>query len=235
MTTEPPLLARHLGCGDGLCLSGGAIELAKEFGSIRFASWYGHVPTFQEIFKDHPEVEVVSVQNEYDMFSKQRSMILTGRYKKPYDYWTIGPGEKVWRNSGAFDQQFYAEIGVPLQKKWDSFPWKYEGEPVKYDKPYIYVHDDASRGYIMDLDRIGRHWTQDMMVTPDRELRHPLTWWAPFMMGAHEIHTINTCSLWLADLIDLPEQQRKYFHRYAKQPWEPSDNPTLRHNWIILD
>jgi hypothetical protein len=230
---EHPLLARHLGCGDGLMLAGAAIELAKEYGGIRFPAWPGHYPTFKVLFADHAEVEVVSVKNAHEMFAHQKLMILTGIYKLPIEYWK-GGAEAHWRNWKQFDQMIYDELGVPLEKKWDSFPWSFDGEPSVDESTYIFVHDDSSRGYAMNLDRIGRHWTQDKMASPDRSFDYPITWWAKVIFGASEVHVINSAFLWLCDLLPLPEQQRKIFHRYAR-PYNTCDIPTLRHQWTILD
>lgn len=231
--SEPPLLIRHLGCGDGLMLAGGAVELAKEFGEIRFPVWHGHMPTFQELCKGEPRITLVPVKNEHEMFAHQRSMILTGYYKQSPDYWTIGPGEKAWRSSEPFDQMAYREIGVPLEKKWESFPWKCDVEPL-YIKPFIFVHDDAARGFIIQPTRIDSQWTQDKMCCPGNDLSTSITKWAELILSAHEVHCINSAFLWFCDLLPLPEQQRKYFHMYAR-PYNVCDIPTLRHQWKILD
>lgn len=235
MMIEPPLLARHLGCGDGLYMAGGVVELAKEFGGIRFPCWPGHLTTFREIFKSVPEVQIVLVDDEYQMFRLQRNMILTGIYKYPFSYWKqAGGNHQEWYDGDPSDVAIYRQMGVPLEKKWDSFPWKYEGPEPSYEKPYIFVHDDASRGYTMDLDRIGRHWTQDMMIAPDRNFTYPLTWYAHFLMGAHEIHAINSCIMWFCEFLPLPTQQRRFLHRYAR-PYRNCDCYQYRHHWIILD
>jgi hypothetical protein len=234
--TEPPLLARHLGCGDGLMLAGGAVELAKEFVGLRFPAWTGHVPTFTEIFKDHPEIEIVPVKDENDMMSKQRNMILTGVYKRPYDFWKgQEPFNHPWKDGEPFDEMFYREIGVPIEKKWDSFPWRYEVGPVAYKSPYIFVHDDASRGFVIRTDRIGNpQWDQNMMVCPDREFGLPITSYAASLIYAHEIHVINSAFMWFCEFLPLPPKQRKFIHRYAR-PWRNCDQYKHRHNWIILD
>lgn len=231
---EPPLVAWHLGCGDGLMAAGGIVELAKEFGGIRFPRYYRHVPSFREIFKNNPEIEVIPVYDEHDMFRIQRVMILTGIYKYPYEFWRQSKDLDVWRDGPPTDIHFYEQISVPIEKKWDSFPWVYEGH-IKYGhNPYIFVHDDASRGYIMDLNRIGPHWTQDMMVAPDREFSRPLTDYAEALINAHEIHCINSCFPWLCEFLPLPAQQRRYLHRYAR-PYRNCDIYNWRHKWIILD
>lgn len=232
-TTEPPLLARHLGCGDGLMLAGAAVELAKEFGGLRFPCWEGHEPTFREIFKSVPEIEVIPVQDEHEMFQVQRTMILTGYYKKAPDYWIRLKMEDNWRKALPFDARIYGELQVPLEKKWESFPWKGDLR-VEYNRPYIFVHDDASRGYVIDTKRHLGAWPQELMIAPGHHSAQPITYYAPYIVNAHEIHVINSAFLWLADLLPLPEQQRKYFHRYAR-PWNVCDIPTLRHQWTILD
>lgn len=238
--TEPPLLVRHLGCGDGLMLAGGAVELAREFGCILFPAWHGHMATFQELFKDHPEVAVLSVTDERDMFAKQRLMILTGTYKVARDYWRTEGGEQAWRQSEPFDQMVYREIGVPLEKKWDSFPWKFQPDQERLldDEtiylPYIFVHDDSSRGYVMNMSRIGDWQQSAMFVTSTGEDLVPITNYANSIYYSTEIHAINSAFLWFADLLPLRPEQPKFFHRYAR-PWNVCDNPTLRQNWTILD
>jgi hypothetical protein len=212
-------------------LAGGAIELAKEFRRLRFPAWTGHMPTFNEVFKDHPEVEVVPVRDEHEMFACQRNMILTGIYKRPFDYWKGGM-EEQWRRAESFDHRIYREIGIPLEKKWDSFPWRPNVEPV-YIKPFIFVHDDASRGFVIETNRIP-DWTQDQMCCPGNDISQSITKWAELILSAHEIHCINSSFLWFCDLLPLPTQQRKFCHRYAR-PWNVCDIPTFRHQWTILD
>lgn len=233
--TESPSLIYHLGCGDGIYALGGVVELLKEFGELRFPRYYRHVPTFTELLKLYPSVEVVPVQNEHEMFEVSRVKILAGVYNYPFDHWRADVNQEQWRNGPPADQVFYEQIGVPIEKKWDSFPWLYEGPDPRCDgKPYIFVHDDASRGYIMDLDRIGRHWTQDMMVCPDREFGKPITEYAEALIGAHEIHAINSSIMWFCEFLPLPENQRRYLHRYAR-PYRNCDCFHLRHRWTILD
>jgi hypothetical protein len=216
-------------------LAGGAVELAKEFGGLRFPCWTGHLSTFREIFKSVPEIMLVPVRDEHEMFALQRLMILTGIYKYPYEHWRHSIDLDQWRDGPPTDVHFYEQIGVPIDKKWESFPWRYEGPGPKYDdKPYIFVHDDAARGYIMDLDRIGRNWTQDMMVCPDRDFLRPITAYADQLMGAHEIHCINSCFPWFCEFLPLPVNQRRFLHRYAR-PYRNCDIYDWRHHWIVLD
>lgn len=233
MVTEPPLLIHHLGCGDGLLLAGGAVELAREFGALRFPVWEKQYPSFVEIFKSVPAVEVVPVRDEHHMVAYQRVVIMTGIYKKTHEFWRQN-GDSPLRDIMSFDEMFYGEIGVPLQKKWDSFPWKFEGEPLRREQPYVFVHDDASRHYIIDPNRMGRHWTQDNMVAPDRNYGLRITDYAAALLGAAEVHCINSSFIWLRDLLPEVPGQRLFYHRYSR-PWYRSDLPTFRLNWEILD
>jgi hypothetical protein len=217
----------HLGLGDAITLAGATAKLA-EVEPIIFPCFERDLISVRDIFSTTPNVVVTPIKKESEMFliNTDCPRLLTGYYGSHYaSHGDVG-----------FDQWFYDQLGVAISEKWGSFPNKEvvhyrhrENTNINAEKWY-FVHQDPSRGFKMDLDRVPK----GTWVPLDGFLSGSILKVCPCIRSAKEIHLINSAFLALCEVMVLREEQPKFLHRYAR-PWARIDMPKLRHNWTILD
>jgi hypothetical protein len=220
------VLIRPFGLGDGIVLAGAAVILSKDEPLI-FPCQIQDEESFRKIFENDPNILVKPAPGVPEMLQLgliAGEPIFIGEFKE----WPAPTGL-------GFDQWLYNQLGIPIEEKWNSFPLKFDHIPrdpgVKF-----FLHDDATRGYSIDLDRIvGFDPAETCRDYPPVHIpRGSITEWAGPMIRAGELHFINSGPLHFADQLPLKPEQPKFLHRYAR-PWSVLDMPKLRHNWQMLD
>ena len=120
----------------------------------------------------------------------------------------------------SFDREFYIQADVPFEMRWNSslFPRNEEVERVtktsyvKNDEPYIFVHDDSSRGYRIDDSRFSNGVK---VVRPNALLGASLQAHAKLIEDAREVHLMESSFLAMAQNLCLGG--RKFVHTYVRK------------------
>lgn len=213
-------LKLHLGLGDIFICNGLVRALTKGWQMVTVPAKPHNLATVQWMFSDEPRVHVIQVADDAEMICRAR---------EPY----LGLG--LWSERGLhakhWDQQFYADAGLPFETRWSHF--KIPGFPK--DGPTLsvdcaFLHEDRKRGYHIDRTLID---AQDGIYEPVPAF----PFWshiAPLEM-CREIHVIDSCFLALADSLPLREP-RRVLHQYAtkQDPYKKLGPPTLRYQWETL-
>jgi len=136
-----------------------------------------------------------------------------------------------------FVHSFYRQAGVSLDCRWSS--WHYDRDYIKEDQlmsaysvsqsdPYIFVHDDYSRGFVIDKSKLRKdiRIIQPIPGYTDNALNY-----MKMMECAEEIHCMDSSFRILCDHIDT---NKLFFHRYAKRTngWGV---PYSKKDWIVYD
>lgn len=149
-------------------------------------------------------------------------------------------GEKFFLNALRFDNNFYFQAKIDFDSRWSKFKvihnLKREDEVmdklVANKRNYIFLHEDISRGYLIDRTRIKSDLP---IVTPLESREFSLFDYRAVLQNASEIHVIE--SSFAAFIDSLPETHAKKFaHRYAR-PEAKSDYKhefSYKYNWNIL-
>jgi hypothetical protein len=191
---------------------------------LRFPCYRHNEASVRGIFINHPEVDVMTVENDAEM-----------RNLPPYFGETTGLASGHYHPSPAlvgegFDAWFYRQLEVPLAERWDSCPIQ-EAVKKEWQRPvplfdYALIHDDARRGYQI------KHKADPV---PVRVLHSPGTSilrYADMLTHAHEVHCINSAFFHLTE--SLKPKGSLFLHRYAR-PWAPIDAVKTRHAWELVD
>jgi hypothetical protein len=211
----------HLGLGDHILCNGLVREVAKWDDAICVFCKHKNYASVTDMYHDNSQINVLAFADDADVekFLKVNSCNVL----------RIGATGINWNEHSEkhFDELFYEQAGLPFSKKYDSFYIDYDkSEPEKKD-PFVFLHDDPSRGY-----NIRYGLTQKNIITPANNggsiFDH-----IPLLLYAEEIHCIDSAFLCLADLLNV--KGKKFFHRYARKEDKFFKGPKLKDDWTIYD
>lgn len=130
-----------------------------------------------------------------------------------------------------WDQEFYRHSDVPFDRRWTDFRF---AEPLP---PPIFgdtlIHEDPSRDYFVKRELLPR---RARVIRPGQY--ESILDWIPELLGAKELHFIDSAFLNLAEsLFALGELRhtRLVFHRYAKKYPGEARWPMLRAPWEVIE
>ena len=144
------------------------------------------------------------------------------------------------RNSGELlENQFYSMANIDLSKKWDSFHIDRDSaaeqtlfDKVQPRKPYVFLHEDIRRSYLIDRQLIDRKYT---IVTPDPTMASNSFDYCSIIEQAEEIHVIDSSFMFMIDCLPYDSSHQKLIvHRYAREN-EDWKLPTLGKKWRIIN
>jgi hypothetical protein len=139
------------------------------------------------------------------------------------------------------DQNFYEQAGVDLSVRWDKFKVErnFEREKELFDilvpkcDKYIFLHDDPSRGFDIDLNRIPLG-VQIVRPDPSKARGFTVFDYLSIIEKSWQIHCIESSFGALIESMqyDIP----KFAHRYARPEAksDPRQEFTYRSKWEIL-
>lgn len=221
-------LYHNLGLGDHIICNALVRHFEKQYGLIHLFAKRRNAVSVKFMFRDI-DVNVISVVDDLEVEE------ILQRNKKAKVI-RIGCTGEDWNPQGSmtFDDVFYMQARLPLSERWDGF--KYERPdsyfpvwPIDPVNPYKFVHDDHERGMkIRDEYLIG----DTQIVRPIKDYTKNIFQWDRAIMGACEVHCINSSFLLLADSI--PTKGKLFYHKYARDEGRFC-NPHLRKKWEIIE
>lgn len=228
--TNNILVYHHLGLGDHIICAGIIREIYDQYDNVHLFAKQHNVASVKDLYADLPHVFVIPGDDNYANLYINRNQNLYSKVLK------IGFSLST---SESFEQQFYNQANLNLNKKWDNFIYPYNYNLVYHRsrklfnnidlrRSYVFVHDD-DRFKIDDnkiekgkyIFRVSEHKTKSILE------------YADIILNAAEIHVIDSAFLFLIDCWNYKSEQKLFIHRYARH----NDDwllPTLRKNWIIL-
>lgn len=222
------VLRSHLGLGDHIICNGLVRTLLEgEYDQVIMPVKSRNVSSVIAMFEDLPgSVSVVSVKDDEqaDEYCSQVTQWPACKLKylglgcfsldKPFD-------GRIW------DREFYTHAGIPFESRWSKFFHAGLLTPaVPPSEPFIFLHEDVSRGARIDRSHI-RSGIKTLEPSGNKGL--PIGHYIPLLHEAEEIHCMESCFANLADSIPT-KANRLVIHAYARD----SVPPTYRKNWEIL-
>lgn len=214
---KPPLLIRHhLGLGDHLICNGLVRVKAREHEAVFVPCKSHNFPSVDFMFSDLRNVHVIPVNGDkgaYEFcFSFSGEVLKLGMFGEGFSY-------KGW------DKCFYEQAGVPFECRWDEFSYPTTHSEYTWRGPYIFIHDDTSRGFTIDSKKLPNGVTE---VRPDRS-RQSVFHWDLDIENAGEVHCIDSCFAIMAD--SLPRRKQELFlHLGCRADAKP---PIYRKDWVV--
>lgn len=231
MTQSAVFLDHHSRLGDQLIMNGAIREYCKKYDRVGIFSIPKYHATVSYMFRDltNLHIELAPTNNARRLFKLKNLFI------RKYDRAVYARGEDL-ETGILFELQFYKMVGVPHEKKWDSFFVAREPEREKrlhdrltHGEPYIFIHDDER--FPMDASRIANTALQ---VRPKPGVTDIVFDYCSLIEQAEEIHVIDSSFMFLIDQLSYDNpKQRLFVHRYARAT-PAFTYPILRKPWEIL-
>lgn len=244
------LMQHHMGLGDHIHLVGivryAILDLG--FDSVVVFCKDRNYETVKRLYADTREVTVVSVGSpshsgaEINFVSKYISEM-----SESCVYMRLGYENYPWANSrniGYPSYIFYDMAKVPRDVRWSHFKFddSKDEQGRVYEKlnpnnePYIFVHDDASRGFRISVESIRKasNMPKETKIVGN-DMSENLLDLALVLKNASEIHCMGSAMYCFADLLTLGDT-KCYYHNirnlYSNKGIQQSDT---RHEWVWVN
>ena len=202
----------HLGLGDHIINNGMVRHFYKEYGAVTLFSYKHNVKNVQYMYRDLEKFQVIGVESDSqaDYYISNHNL----------DCLKIGFGDlSNVMPELPFDKAFYKLAGLDFSVRFDEFYFERDLEKEKEvlnalnptGEKYIFIHDDASRGFSIDMSRIE---TDYKVIMNDK--RFNVFDYISLIENAEEIHFMQSSfkELMCSYKLDKPIL---YQHNYVRQ------------------
>ena len=233
------LVIPHQGLGDHILCNGLYRYLAAQDGRIIIPVKSKNFHAVSLMLSDLSNITLIRISNKYEKLAVKilafigknsgANLVLLGNY-----------GRSFFLEGIRFDRNFYLQAKVPFETRWDGFfvPFDSKLEENLFIElgcskgPYIFLHEDASRGFVINRTNIS---SGIRIIEPLKEgAGYSLFDYRKVLANAVEIHVIESSFAALVESLSL--KNLKFAHRYAR-PEASKDfrsEFTYRSKWEIL-
>jgi hypothetical protein len=222
----------HLGLGDHIICNGLVRRLCTSHDKVYCFVKRRYASSVSFMYRDEPKIQLIPVEADWEVplrTNKRIRLIKIGF-------------EKLDRASSNFDEDFYRQLGFDFSIRWNNFyierDYEIECElfrklnPSK--KPYVFVHDDPSRGLVADLSLIRKDLK--MIRASDYSgnnqfQKYTLFHWILTLQKSEEIHCMDSSFKCLVESLSILEDKKLFFHRYIKGRHEIC---STRKRWTVV-
>lgn len=233
------VIAPHQGLGDHLLCLGIYRHYSKHFKKVLVLVKRSYYRELSNLFRDTKNISLVKIPAKRG-WTVTRIILF---FSKLFRIRTLGLGtygENFFIPNIRFDHNFYIQAKVPFEQRWDSFFYKrnIEKEDNLYlelgchNQKYIFLHEDETKGYLIDRSRIPSGIKVIKAQIDTKE--YLLVDFRKVIENASEIHVIE--SAFAAFIECLSVNVPMYAHRYAR-PEAKSDfrfEFTYKQPWTII-
>ena len=224
----------HLGLGDhfdcnGLVRHYTSQPQYKKIGVFAKSNYFGMV---DYMYRDNEKIEVISVDKENEeagvkefLKDKNGDQFL----KVGHEHYHSLPQEL--KDSKNCWELFYELLDLPLDLRYQLFyvEREIEAENQLFDKltngePYIFMHDDPSRGFTMDRS----HFLDKNLKVVENDSSQNIFHFIKIIEEAQEIHCMESSFKTLIDIY--ATQENLFFHDYRNHPLGSQSNK----NWKVV-
>ena len=200
-----------------------------------------YMNTVRQMLEDVPNITLIPLFNNYTY--RQQNVLLKVCSGLGLKIISLGRFDsKYFSLSGMrLDEIFYFQGKLPLEARWSGFQFnpRLEKEQIlleKYKKalkgPYVFLHEDRSRGFMIDRARIRKEL---IVIEPDPTLDFTIFDYRTLIDNASEVHCIESSfSIFIDQLTK--SNQKLFAHRYSR----PEAKNSFRHeinykrDWKII-
>lgn len=214
----------HLGNGDHIICNGMLRQVLSlnEHCVVETFCWEKNTNNIKFMFRDEPKINVIPLN--HDLLQELLDTLM--QKSKNNDKILIAGYDSLYKTGAAtFDQSFYCATGVDFKNRFEKFyiERSHEREDLVYQKivpknqEYIYVHDDPSRGFIIDPNKIKSKLTivsNSVFEGWERQSEFNLFEMRKVIENAKEIHTMQTGMFDFCNSIDL--SAKIFVHLYVR-------------------
>ncbi len=229
------ILLHHLGLGDHFICNGMVREYCKKRDRVAIFSLPRNYASVSFMFRDVPNLEIIPGDEAFALL-----FIFLNKFRRKYhEVKNVGLPHLDIFDSEPMEKQFYRLAGIDFAKKWESFHVERDRareqalfDKIKPEGDYIFLHEDAARGLVIDRKKIPEQYT---VVSPASGITDNIFDFCTVIERAREIHLIDSSFMYLVDLLPYTNPGQKIvIHRYAR-PNPIWSLPVLKKNWEIIN
>lgn len=216
---KPPIIIRgHLGLGDHLITNALVRDYARDHEAVFVPCKPHNFTTVKFMFSDQPNIVTIPVMD--DLGADETVKAFAGERLKLGMF-----GEKF--SYKAWDKVMYDQAGVGFSTRWSGFRARRSSNMVKppTNSPYIFVHEDTSRDFVINRDDVPVMWE----VSPEKT--ETIFDWVEVIENAIEIHCIDSSFAILVDSLENLKAKVLKLHLYARPGANP---PHYKKKWEII-
>lgn len=231
------LLLGHMGLGDQLACCGLVRTLATSEKNVVVVCKLVSVSSLKFLYRNIPNVHLLPVSDDSSISPRFGADpdILRAFVRLGFRLVPLGLHRGPLAAGSGFVEAFYRQANVPSAHRYSHFQLDrdlhMEETFTKPTSDYVFVHDDASRGFRIDVDTrlpVVRPGTADERPHSDNVFA-----FIGLMQGAVELHLCDSSFAHLADLLDILPG-RRYLHANVKNPKDRVEDLFLRPGWTFL-
>jgi len=220
-------ICQHLGLGDHLITNGLIRTLIVESDKYTMFVKPEYVQSVKFMFRDLPNIEFLEGSADSAIDFLRLNNINNNDVIYAGFHW-------VDRYGSTFEENFYLQNNVPFENKWSKFyvdrDTKREDdifEKYNIKEPYIFLHQDESRGLTIDKNKIPNI----KIVEPNQLQTNNIFDYSKLIQNAESVHCIESSFLHMIDLMNLNENV--FLHTYSRVHPEQFFMPKYKNIKII--
>ena len=233
------LITPHQGLGDHILCNGLYRHFSQSREHVIITVKQNYVHEIRYMLRDCPNIRILPLPLRRS-WSYTRLIQIMSR-PLPIEIVGLGSyGHNFFPKGVRFDQNFYDQAGINFDFRWSKFEVprndKRENEVFEFlgchSEPYIFLHEDKSRDFVIDRKRFD---SKLKVVEPVKgSSQFSLFDYRKVLEEASELHLIESSFAAFAESIDL--SQRLYAHRYARGHalYDFRHEFTYRNDWNVL-
>lgn len=226
------LIYHHLGLGDHIICNGLVRSVVELLGEVCVFTKQTNLKLVRRMYEDSPQIKILEIPDHcnpthyVNIYAKQNfANLLQCGFDQLYQMQNLN-----------FDEVFYACARVPFNQRWDKFKiirnYEKEQKVIKdlnpEEEPYIFVHDDSERGFILDVANPNNYKIIKNNINV-----------CPFdMIGllekAQEIHCMESSFKCLVDSITSINCPLYFYKKIRENPHGITHISKTRKNWVII-
>jgi len=217
------IIHHHLGLGDHLDCNGMVRYILKNtnYDKIHVFSKSNYYDMIEYMYRDNPNIYVAQIDKnlneDQQVFQYVKESGIEDFLRVGFENYPFGQEHLHDKNCWEF---FYDQVKIPYSARTDYFYFERDNEQEvrlskklnPENKPYIFVHDDKSRGY--EVDR--KHFLDSKLLVVENDITENIFYFTKILEEATEIHCMESS---FKSLIDLYAGTNKiFYHDFRNQP-----------------
>jgi hypothetical protein len=213
----------HLGLGDHIMCNGIVRHFKEIHNNVTVFCKPHYFNNVEYMYRDDKDITVLPIGEDSDVLNYIR------KHNLHSDLIMVGFDLPGYGNGKTFDEGFYHTVNLPFEYRFSKF--KFDRNNIKEseiynelnpnDEPYIYVHDDKNRGFLIDRSKIN----SDLKII-ENDKRFLMFDMLKIIENATEVHSMQTG---MKDLINSYkfDKPKFYLHWYVRPYDEDYDTVGL--------
>lgn len=214
----------HLGLGDHILCNALVRHFADSHGTLGLFVRRRYLESVRFMYRDAPAIRLFAVRDDREVGAFLRDWPQASCIRLGF--------EALDLSSSSFAEDFYRQAGLDYTNRWHGTVRRDPGREeflfrslIGDSGPYLFVHDDPGRGYVIDPARLPAGVP---VVRPRPGLTNNIFDYGLVLERAQEIHCMDSSFRHVVDTLGLTGP-RLFLHLYAKGVDVPSRLP-----WTVL-